>query len=211
VSKTHSDANSTRHQPKQDRSQVRVEKILDTCEQMLIELGYKNTTTRAIASRCQIPIGSIYQFFPDKEAIILALAERYNEQITALFRQLHQNQPAAWQLSDYVEQVIATMEQFCTEHPSYLALFTQIQELMPELLQKDLELNSQLVQEFANFFQKRQPQLGEMKASVIALVIVEITGTLLWVSFEQESALRASLLAETRCLLLSYLQYHCLS
>jgi AcrR family transcriptional regulator len=91
VSKTHSDANSTRHQPKQDRSKVRVEKILDTCEQMLIELGYKDTMAKAIASRCQIPIGSIYQFFPDKETIILALAELYNEQITALFRQLHQN------------------------------------------------------------------------------------------------------------------------
>lgn len=211
MSKTHSDTNLSRHQPKQGRSKVRVEKILDTCEQMLVEVGYKNTTTRAIATRCQIPIGSIYQFFPDKEAIILALAERYNEQITQLFRQLHQNQPDSWQLSAYVEQVIATLEQFCQEHQGYLALFTQIQELIPELLQKDSELNSQLVQEFADFFQKRQPQLGEMKASLIALVIVEITGTLLWVSFEQESALRAALLAETRCLLLSYLQYHALS
>ena len=54
-----------RRQPKQARSQERVHHILDVAEQLFIELGYEQTTTRAIATRAGVPVGSLYQFFPD--------------------------------------------------------------------------------------------------------------------------------------------------
>jgi AcrR family transcriptional regulator len=68
-----------RRQPRQARSQERVKQILDVAEQMFIAEGYDAATTNAIAVRAGVPIGSLYQFFPDKGAIVQALAVRYME------------------------------------------------------------------------------------------------------------------------------------
>jgi AcrR family transcriptional regulator len=195
-----------RRKPQQNRSKERVNQILDVTEQMLIEVGNKDLTTRAIAVRCGIPVGSLYQFFPDKDAIILALAERYNKQITDLFRQLHIHQIDSLSLSEYVELLIDTFNQFCIDHVGYQAMFTQIQELIPELLKKDVDLNVHLVGELGNFLLERKPELGETKVRLIALVLVEVVSTLLWVSFEQEPTFRKELISETKFLVLTYLQ-----
>jgi AcrR family transcriptional regulator len=68
-----------RNKPQQARSQARVDRILDVAERLFTTEGYNATTTNAIAAQAGVPIGSLYQFFPDKNAIIGALAERYND------------------------------------------------------------------------------------------------------------------------------------
>ncbi|ACK73177.1 transcriptional regulator, TetR family [Gloeothece citriformis PCC 7424] len=197
-----------RRKPLQNRSKERVEQILNTAEQILIKGGYKETTTRAIASECGISVGSLYQFFPDKEAIILGLAERYNQQITELFQKLHQQKTSSLPLNEYVELVIDTFKQFFTDNPGYVAMFNQIQELIPQLLKQDADLNAQLVEELANFLQQRKPELEAINVKVIAFVVVEIVGTLLWVSYEQEPSFREQLISQTKFLVLTYLQSH---
>ena len=67
-----------RRQPRQVRSQERVNQILDVAEQLFITEGYNATSTNAIAANAKVPIGSLYQFFPDKAAILYKLAARYN-------------------------------------------------------------------------------------------------------------------------------------
>ncbi|WP_411823843.1 TetR/AcrR family transcriptional regulator [Leptospira sp. 'Mane'] len=64
-----------RREPKQLRSKERVQKILDTTIQLLQDVGYDSITTDAIASECGISVGSLYQFFPNKEAILYSLAD----------------------------------------------------------------------------------------------------------------------------------------
>lgn len=68
-----------RKKPKQARSQKRVDQILDAAAQLFAEVGYETATTNAIAARAEVPIGSLYQFFPNKEAVIDALTIRYAE------------------------------------------------------------------------------------------------------------------------------------
>jgi AcrR family transcriptional regulator len=68
-----------RKKPKQARSQKRVDQILDAAAQLFVEVGYETVTTNAIAARAEVPIGSLYQFFPNKEAVIDALTARYAE------------------------------------------------------------------------------------------------------------------------------------
>ena len=65
--------------PKQARSLERVNRILDVAEVIFIEQGYAAATTKEIAAVAEVPIGTLYQFFPDKEAILQALAERYSD------------------------------------------------------------------------------------------------------------------------------------
>ena len=62
------------------RSQIKVEKILDTTLTMLSEGPADRLTTNAIASRAEVSIGSLYQFFPNKEAIFYELFKRWLDQ-----------------------------------------------------------------------------------------------------------------------------------
>ena len=68
---------AVRKLPKQARSQQRVDTILDTAAQLFEEVGYESATTNEIALRAGVPIGSLYQFFTNKDAILNALVERY--------------------------------------------------------------------------------------------------------------------------------------
>jgi AcrR family transcriptional regulator len=72
-----SEAKKTRA-PKQERSSLRKEKILETAYSLYSEIGYFNTTTNDIAKAANIQISSLYSYFKDKDAILLELLEKYN-------------------------------------------------------------------------------------------------------------------------------------
>ena len=65
-----------RRAPVQRRSTERLARILDACARLLDEGGYERLSTRAVAARAGVPIGSVYRFFSDKRALADALAHR---------------------------------------------------------------------------------------------------------------------------------------
>jgi AcrR family transcriptional regulator len=71
-----SQATSLRRAPVQRRSAERLTRILDACADLLDEVGYDALSTRAVALRAGVPIGSVYRFFGNKRAMADALAER---------------------------------------------------------------------------------------------------------------------------------------
>ncbi|MFB8207974.1 MULTISPECIES: TetR/AcrR family transcriptional regulator [unclassified Streptomyces] len=81
------DTNNLRRAPVQQRSAERLARILDACAGLLDEIGYEQLSTRAVAQRAGVPIGSVYRFFSNKRALADALARRnldsYAERITA--------------------------------------------------------------------------------------------------------------------------------
>lgn len=66
-----------RKSPRQARSKALVTAILDATAQVLVERGYAGSSTNLIASRAGVSIGSVYQYFPNKDALIAALRERH--------------------------------------------------------------------------------------------------------------------------------------
>ncbi|MFE2042775.1 TetR family transcriptional regulator [Streptomyces sp. NPDC059477] len=76
-----------RRAPVQRRSAERLTRILDACADLLDEVGYDALSTRAVAQRAGVPIGSVYRFFGNKRAMADALAgrnlERYTERVRA--------------------------------------------------------------------------------------------------------------------------------
>jgi AcrR family transcriptional regulator len=65
-----------RKKPRQERSRATVEAILEAAAHILVEHGFEDTTTRQVAERAGVSIGTLYQYFPSKEALITALVER---------------------------------------------------------------------------------------------------------------------------------------
>ena len=70
---------SPRKQPVQARSRELVEVILEGAARVFEERGYAAATTDAIAERAGVSIGSLYQYFPNKDALAVALMERHGE------------------------------------------------------------------------------------------------------------------------------------
>ncbi|MFI9380914.1 TetR/AcrR family transcriptional regulator [Kutzneria sp. NPDC052558] len=77
------DVGPLRRKPVQQRSAQRVERMLEACASLIEELGYDGVTTTLIAERAGVAVGSLYQFFPDKRAVVQALTLRNLERFMA--------------------------------------------------------------------------------------------------------------------------------
>ncbi|TXJ09762.1 MAG: TetR/AcrR family transcriptional regulator [Acinetobacter sp.] len=77
-----------RKKPQQQRAKVIVESILQGAEKCIIEYGFLHVTTPKIAEKSGVSVGSIYQYFQNKEQIINELLLRKNEQLGQNLKQM---------------------------------------------------------------------------------------------------------------------------
>jgi AcrR family transcriptional regulator len=70
--------------PRQERSKIAVEAILEATTRILTEEGYDKANTNRIAERAGVSIGSLYQYFPNKESLITALMVKHSNEMVAL-------------------------------------------------------------------------------------------------------------------------------
>ncbi len=75
------ESTQSRRQPRQERSRQTVEAVLDAVPRVLKRHGAGAVTTNRIAEIAGVSIGSLYQYFPDKQAIFDALHERHVEDV----------------------------------------------------------------------------------------------------------------------------------
>lgn len=74
-----------RKNPRQRRSVEMVAKILDAASKVLVREGYERATTNRIAKVAGISVGSLYQYFANKESLVAALAQRHSEAMWAVY------------------------------------------------------------------------------------------------------------------------------
>ncbi|MCZ8382502.1 TetR/AcrR family transcriptional regulator [Mycobacterium sp. CPCC 205372] len=108
-----------RRMPRQDRSRAMVDRILDAGQEMLIAHGYDGASTNRIAAAAGISPGSLYQYFPNKDAIAAAVIDRYSDQLSArvaarVSERLDQPAP------HYVRESIAALLDALDVHPDFL-------------------------------------------------------------------------------------------
>ncbi|MGC1965467.1 MAG: TetR/AcrR family transcriptional regulator, partial [Candidatus Acidiferrales bacterium] len=70
----------------QERSRLTVSAILDATARILIREGYDRASTNKIAAVAGVSIGSLYQYFPSKEALVAAVSERHSHEMLELTR-----------------------------------------------------------------------------------------------------------------------------
>jgi AcrR family transcriptional regulator len=91
--------------------------MLDAAAALLDEVGYEATTTSQIAARAGVSVGSLYQFFPDRRAVLQALATRSFERFSAqLDARLAERPPQRWQ--DAVDAVVDVYVAFSRSEPA---------------------------------------------------------------------------------------------
>lgn len=129
-----------RRAPQQARSKARVERLLKAADRVLGTEGYEALTVRRIAAEAAVPVGTIYQFFPDKQAVVDALALRYVDEFSALLNDLvTRAQRERW--DDPVQVLLHAFVNLYRSRPGYLAIWSG-QHLSPDVRRADQENNA---------------------------------------------------------------------
>jgi len=77
------DVERSRKNPEQARSRATVDVVIEAAAQLLEAAGERGFNTNAVAERAGVSIGTLYRYFPDKQAVLLALARREMEAFNA--------------------------------------------------------------------------------------------------------------------------------
>ncbi|MCX4968431.1 TetR family transcriptional regulator [Streptomyces sp. NBC_00654] len=190
-----------RRAPVQRRSAERLARILDACAELLDETGYEQLSTRAVAVRAQVPIGSVYRFFSNKRALVDALALRnlnsYTERITARLTGV----PAA----DWRAVVDAVLDEYLAMKRSVPG-FALVDFGAPSPADDPMgDANPRVAAKLADLLADhlgRTPDEHLLRAS---LVSVEAADALFQLAFRTDPSGDRAIVAETRVLVMAYL------
>lgn len=160
-----------RKEPGQDRSRATVDAILEAAARVLIEKGYAGATTNHIAETAGVSIGSLYQYFPNKEAILFRLMDLHmieshvriddlvkemeakqrlqQEHICALVEamvDLHRNDPGLHRvLFEEMPHTKSFWDKYREVESSMAGRLEKLMAKTPEVRKKDLGASSRLI------------------------------------------------------------------
>ena len=123
---TKSDPLTPRRLPSQERSRDRVDRILEATAQLLNQVPVDRITTAAIAETANVPIGSVYQYFPNKLAVLAELTRRVMERVDTTTASLFAEDFGILPWDQAIDRAIdATIEGYA-QQPGYVQLLLSV-------------------------------------------------------------------------------------
>jgi AcrR family transcriptional regulator len=159
---------TSRRIPQQERGARRVAQLLEAAAAELAQVGYDATTMTAIAERASASIGAVYQYFPNKEAIVLALRAEYGNEMEAHWSDVEEF-TAGMSVPEIAQHLVDIMVQFVEEHPAYFAVLDA-----PIKYTRDQQARQRLRLRLANVFRSRNPVLTPEAAYRMANISLQI-------------------------------------
>ncbi len=194
-----------RRRPTQARAQERVERILDTAEEVFAEIGFDAASTNLIAARAGTSIGSLYEFFPNKEALARALADRYVRNIGLLYDTLVVDNPAVSDGFELVERIVGGLDAFYRDHPGAVPLLNG-RFTSADLAAAGEALQSALTKRIEAIISGRRPDLPSAKSRLMAQVIAEQARALLAFADQVPLSQRRAVVRELEKAVVGYLR-----
>jgi len=147
---------SERRNPRQQRSLERVQAILDTASELIVEQGGASLKMATIAQRAGVTTGSIYQYFPNTGAITRALAEDYAERYRAVLKQHLEQIDSAAELINHGKRLFSALYDMYRSDPvlKEIGLMTSIDRSLQSMDILDSRHNAELLFEaYRAFFE----------------------------------------------------------
>nr|WP_317630444.1 TetR family transcriptional regulator [Saccharopolyspora rosea] len=176
--------------------------MLEACAQLIDEVGYDGLTTTLIAERAGVAVGSLYQFFPDKRAVVQELTlrnlDRFVRTVSARFEQLELEH--WWDAVDAVFDVYLTMHR---EVPAFSRLhFGDVVDL--RLLDPSKDNNAVIAEKLTALIAE-EFGLDPTELTLPLSVAVEAADAVLHLAFRRAPAGDPTLVAEAKELVRGYL------
>jgi AcrR family transcriptional regulator/transposase-like protein len=200
-----SSPNSLRRQPKQERGQQRVVKILTAAAEVFAEVGYAAATTQQIADRAKTAVGSIYQFFPDKLAIFHALEAEHMERI-AIVNMALVAKDIRRPLDKLIGEIVDTHAEYFEQPIPRIVYLQYFLSPLPGLfILFDDNFDRMVINQFADLAQQRNPNLDREQSELIAEVFHRTYNGLFLTALKSDLEHRQKLYSELKSLLCAYL------
>lgn len=190
-----------RRSPTQQRGLDRVSKLLAAAVEEFAAAGYEAATMGAIARRAESPIGSLYQFFPNKQALARALRSRQIEHIAALWTELGED-PKCRSIDCFVARFMNVMAAFVAGHPAFLPLLDAPPSTLPT------GARDRLRGLLAELLSVLDPRPSPATRRQCAIVILGVNKALMGLYAEASVRDRSWIKREYGTLLRSYLSAH---
>lgn len=188
-----------RRVPQRDRGERRVAEVLMAAALVIGERGYDAATMTEIAERAGASIGALYQYFPNKEAIALALRQHYSEEMRECWTALMQRGEKL-SVRQLVDGMLDLMIDFMETRPAFLPLLNA-----PLNYKRDPVARLHLRELFAALFREKQPELTRESAFRIANVTLQVVKGMRHLYAEAAGSERAEIVREFKVLLTAYL------
>jgi len=196
---------SPRKQPRQKRSQETVDAILAATAQVLVRHGYEGANTNRIADAAGVSVGSLYQYFPSKEALVTALIERHMESMWEIIVGTAAKVVEA-PLEVAVREVIGAI---FAAHEVQPKLSRVLREQVPRVgaLRQMNEINQRCIQLVLGNLEGRRVQIVPKDYALAAYVVVHTVDALAHVALERHDEGQSRALLEETCqVVLRYLR-----
>lgn len=193
-----------RKEPSQRRSIDRVQKILDVVAVLLERNGAEAITTNMIAQEAEIPIGSLYQYFPNKHAVLNAVGQRHLERVNQMLSEIFQSDLSGNSWEDLIDLVIDSFANFYLTEPGFAPLWSSMKQ-DPELIEIDRENNIKISENVSRILSQFQVDPAENK--IISRIVVEVTDAILnrWIREQKDREFSSRMIIELKIILKSYL------
>ncbi len=194
-----------RNRPRQARSAARVELLLDVAAEVFEEVGYEAATTNLVAARADVPVGTLYRWFPDKAALAEALTDRYLADLVTLYEGLLQDPGPSERIGDFLHRVLARM-----------VVETRHQRALPALLASamvpggrsaaGIRLREGLSGHIRGLIDIRVPGIPAADRDRTAEVLVTLAHLVLAAAVDEDDGRRVAMTAEYADVMLAYLE-----
>lgn len=198
-----------RRRPRQTRGQQRVTLLLDAAAAVIARSGLQAATAEAIAAEAHTAKGSLYQFFPNRDAVLAALAMRYAEEMRAIYERALPPDAHALPLPVLIDRIIKPLAAFHDHNPAFRRVFAH-HDLPHDLAatspsQLRVQLFESFVERFESVFAARNPGLQARECRRIALITATVGQSVLARRARAVPSEKRPILDELRQLLQLYL------
>jgi len=155
-----------RRRAKQSRSQSTVDAVITATAHVIEKHGYAKATTDRIAERAGVSVGSVYQYFSNKDEICTQLIEREEKVILHAMQAIRTNADLTAQ-----EQLIAFTELGTAEARLSISFFQELQK-QKQFQERLTQLIQDILDEYTLLISSIRPDLPSQRAQEIAMLIV---------------------------------------
>ncbi len=189
---------------RQERGRRRIEHLLDVASAVFADVGYESATTNAIAAAAGMSPGSLYQFFPNKDAIAEALAARYVDGLQATHDLALSPDVATLSLDEVIDRIVDPLIAFHLANPGAHALLAGA-DRYPQLAARTQQLHGAMLDRITAIVAARSPVLRPKERQRAALVSVQIFKTLQPLVLAATPRQRPAMIRELKAALRGYL------
>ncbi len=185
-------------EPKRERGKQRVAALLDASAAIFAEKGYEAATMTEIAERAGAAIGSLYQFFPSKEALAEALFDRFADRWAASFAQV-EARASGRSARELADLLIDHKLRQRTDRDAAIALSSAV----AGIVERRKPLGDALRGRIAAILSAGNPALGRDEAAAAAIIVNQIMKMIPALASTEDQP--AELIGEARTLLALYI------